>query len=133
MANEVLSAKDRTKKILEEKRKKDIKPVTGIFRWYESPGGTLRFPYGSEYKEDGIIHYVLEDEKSYTLPRMVAEHLNSRSIPVHKHRIDEKGKRHQDIGRMKQRMAFIPTDFMDIRTLNEIESGGKSPIVNVTR
>lgn len=132
MSSVNLSKKERIKKILEERRKKDLKPVTGIFRWYESPGGTLVFPF-LRYKEDGVIHYTLEDSKTYTVPMMIATHLNTRYRVVHKHRIDDNGKVHQEAGRKIHRTGFIPTDFMDISDINEMEAGSTNPILTVTR
>lgn len=62
-------------KKLEAQREKDNEHVTGVFRYIEHPGGTLRFRF-HKYEGDGFPQYELRDGQVYKLPRMVARHLN---------------------------------------------------------
>lgn len=62
-------------KKLDTQRERDQELITGVFRYIEHPGGTLRFRY-HKYQEDGFPQYELQDGKIYKLPRMVARHLN---------------------------------------------------------
>ncbi len=62
-------------KRLEAQREKDNEQVTGVFRYIEHPGGTLRFRF-HKYEGDGFPQYELRDGQIYKIPRMVARHLN---------------------------------------------------------
>jgi hypothetical protein len=56
-------------------RERDNKLVRGKFMFLECPGDVLRFAF-KKYKEDPLVFYELKDNTVYTLPRMVAKHLN---------------------------------------------------------
>jgi len=68
-------SKTESMKMIAAQREKDLELVTGVFRYLEYPGGTLRFNY-HKYEGDGNPKYVFEDGKVYRIPRMVARHIN---------------------------------------------------------
>jgi hypothetical protein len=98
----------------EQLKTEDHKMVEGIFRFFEVPGGLMSFSF-KKYKEDQIARYDFEDGRRYTIPLMVAKHLNSNcSYPVHAHRIEENGRSSQYINKMVRRCAFQSLEFMDV-------------------
>ena len=56
-------------------RDRDREKVSGVFRYYEVPGGVMDFVY-REYKEDKVERYTLKDGEIYSIPRGVVRHLN---------------------------------------------------------
>ena len=60
---------------LEAMRLKAREKVTGIFRFFEVPGGVLRFSY-LEFKGDKVEKYEMYDGETYSVPLGVARHLN---------------------------------------------------------
>jgi len=102
------------KKDLEWQRKKDSEKVRGIFKFYEVPGGTLKFPYRA-YKGDEIEMYEFIDEHIYEIPLGVAKHLNKNGwYPVNTYRLDDNNKRSMHIGKKVHRFGFQSLDFMDL-------------------
>jgi hypothetical protein len=61
---------------LEAMRLKAREKVSGIFRFYEVPGGSLRFSF-LQFKGDKVENYHLIDGQTYTIPLGVAVHLNN--------------------------------------------------------
>jgi|HubBroStandDraft_3_1064219.scaffolds.fasta_scaffold154182_2 hypothetical protein len=51
------------------------KPVRGIFKFHEVPGGVMEFVF-KEFKGQKIEKYTLADGEIYTIPKGVAIHLN---------------------------------------------------------
>lgn len=96
----------------EAERLRDRKPVKGIFRFHEVPGGTLNFSY-LKYKGDPIDKHELKDGEVYTLPLGVARHLRTSGwYPVHAHSMDDKGTASKRIGQKVKRYTFEPLDFI---------------------
>ena len=62
-------------KKLESMRARDNELVSGVFRYREHAGGTLRFRF-KKYARDAYRAYELKDGERYQLPRMVVRHLN---------------------------------------------------------
>lgn len=62
-------------KKLDAMHERDNEKVTGIFRYLEHQGGTLRFMF-KKYPQDELRKYELRDGERYKIPRMVARHLN---------------------------------------------------------
>jgi hypothetical protein len=60
---------------LKYQRDKMREKVTGIFRFFEVPGGGISFNY-REFKEDPIERFDMTDGETYTIPLGVARHLN---------------------------------------------------------
>lgn len=56
-------------------RDKMRQKVTGIFRFFEVPGGGISFNF-REFKGDEVQRYDLIDGETYTIPLGVARHLN---------------------------------------------------------
>lgn len=56
-------------------RDKMAQKVTGIFHFFEVPGGTLPFVF-REFKGEEILNYTMTDGETYTIPLGVARHLN---------------------------------------------------------
>lgn len=98
---------------LKIKAEEDGKMVRGFFRFYEVPGGSMKFSYRA-YKNDPIKTYELEDGKLYTIPMGVAKHLNNDCwYPVHALRKNEDGSNSRYVGKRVQRCGFQSTDFID--------------------
>lgn len=82
------TASESRKKMLEN-YERDQRPVKGIFKYPEVPGGTLKFTC-KLYPGDVQTH-TLTDGGIYELPLGVAKHLRRRGkIPIHEYyRVDE--------------------------------------------
>ena len=105
-------------------RDKMREKVTGIFRFFEVPGGHVMFNY-REFKEDPIERYDMVDGETYTIPLGVARHLNRNcSYPEYGYfnaeapmgtkaanPIDSKIMR---IAKSVRRMSFQSLEFIDI-------------------
>lgn len=63
-------------KKLEEQREKDHELVSGLFKFDEHKGGTLRFRF-KKYAKDNYSQWEFTDGKRYRIPRMIAVHLNT--------------------------------------------------------
>ena len=99
-------------------RDKDRELIKCRFRYYDCPGGELRFVF-KEYKEDPIEKYALMDNYIYTLPLGVIRHLNKKCFfVVHEYRDNEAGLPTQVIGKKIQRCEAIPLEFVDIEDLS---------------
>lgn len=57
-------------------QERDYELVSGIFRYLEHPGGTLRFRY-HKYPQDNNKQWELTDGCRYKLPRMIVRHINN--------------------------------------------------------
>lgn len=111
------------KQNLRYQRDKDREPVKGIFKFYEVPGGTMKFSY-KEYKADPVERFELTDGETYTLPLGVAKHLNKRgSYPVHAHAMDANGGPMLKIGQKKRRFGFQSLEFIDPEDFSTVDSG----------
>jgi hypothetical protein len=98
-------------------RAEERKPVKGIFKFYDVPGGLMEFNY-LKYKGDPIEKYSLVDGEVYTLPLGVARHLNKNgAYPVHSFTLAENGSVSSRIGRMVRRFAFQSLEFMELEDL----------------
>ena len=126
-------SKESVQKKMAEEYEKDHETYTGRFRYLERPGSTLSFRF-KKYKQDGFPEYHLTDGHTYTLPRMIVEHLNNK---VHYKRYQElKGAGGEDKiyaavndGRIKTnqtmhvvakepRCEFIPLEFVTGEKMN---------------
>lgn len=114
----------------EAMRKKDNEMVKGIFKFYEVPGGFCEFNF-RKYKGDPIIKYSMHDGKVYTVPRMVAKHLNSgTSYPEYEHIKGEPGTMNTYAIKTKiARTGFQSLEFMD----EEMQNEDDKKIVEVSR
>lgn len=98
-------------KLLQEEERK---PVKGIFRNFETPGGVMTFPYRA-YKGDPILKFELKDGQLATIPLGVARHLRHRlEYPVHGWRVNEANlATHTSVNKMVKRCTFEYIDFFD--------------------
>jgi hypothetical protein len=91
----------------------DKKPVTGRFRYNESPGQTLSFPY-RKYPKEPVKIWTFVDGEIYTIPRGIASHLQREGkYQVHEHCLDENGKPSIRIGHTVDRFNFETISFLD--------------------
>lgn len=124
----MLKEKNNTKinEELEKRRQEERQPVRGIFRYYELPSGMLEFNF-RKFPGDPVEKYRLFDGRIYTLPKMVAMHLNSGCwYPIHKEAIDENGNSIAIIGEKRFRVGFQSLEFVDVgefQQSNQIVSG----------
>jgi len=114
------------KKALKQKlkymRDKDREPVSGVFRFYEVPGGSVSFVFKA-YEGDPIEKFTLIDNETYRIPLGVAKHLNKNgSYPVHSYAVDKNGVPVMKIGQKVRRFGFQSLEFMDIE---DMEDGSK--------
>ena len=83
---------------LKRAKEKDHKLVKGIFRCYEPRGGSIKFSF-RKYKGDAVANYTLKDGEIYSLPLMVAKHLNQNCWwPRHSHVLDANGNPSVEVG-----------------------------------
>ena len=90
---------------------KDHKMVKGIFRCYEPRGGNISFSF-KKYAGDDLLEYSMKDGDIYTIPLMVAKHLNQNCwYPKHTHVLDSNGNASVDIGKKVNRCSFESLEF----------------------
>lgn len=97
-----------------KKRERDHKMVKGIFRFLESPGGTMQFAF-KKWAGDEVLHYSLTDGEIVEVPLMVAKHLNQNcQYPIHKYNAAplDKGGALAVVDIMRKRCTFESLDFM---------------------
>ena len=110
---------------LEAVMKKDLKVVRGMFKNHEIVGGSIKFIF-HRYKEVGTQKYEFRDGEIYSVPYMVAEHINTNcAYKVHEHYRNDENKVQMRIGSKVQRFSFVPLDFT--------EETGLSSVVTVER
>ena len=102
----------KAEELREKMRDEDSKPVTGIFKNIEVPGGDLEFTY-RKYKEDPYRSYRFEDGKEYTVPLGVAKHINQMTkVKRHSYLVNQEGKKISGVGSYRQRYQFLSKEFM---------------------
>lgn len=95
-------------------RERDNKTVKGIFRCYEPRGGSMTFSF-KKYKGDDVLKYTMVDGDIYTIPLMVAKHLNQNChYPRHSHVLDANGNPSVEVGKKVQRCSFESLEFQDL-------------------
>lgn len=100
---------------LADERAKDHEQVRGIFRFHEVPGGVMTFPF-RKYKGDEIMSFTMRDGEIYTIPLMVAKHLNKNCwYPVHDYQMDDMGRFANEyrIDKKIRRVSFQSLEFVD--------------------
>ena len=103
---------------LAKQRDKDRELVKGRFKYYDCPGGEMKFSFKA-YKGDPVAKYELIDGQVYSIPIGVARHLNKNCFyTIHKYAVDSDGKAAQSIGQKIQRCEFVPLEFVDIEDLS---------------
>ncbi|MFI5332567.1 MAG: hypothetical protein ACHQVS_00530 [Candidatus Babeliales bacterium] len=104
---------------LKQLREKHAKPVRGIFRYHECPGGLMKFSF-MEFKEDGVKDYALQDGEVYTIPLGVALHLNKNvAYPEYDYfKTEDKMKNTFQVARKVRRVSFQSLEFIDEEEFN---------------
>lgn len=83
--------KEQLFKEIRRQRDRDSELVTGIFKNFETPGGTIEFMY-KMYPQQENCYYILTDGERYKLPRGVWAHLSQNCFYLeHKHLPGEAG------------------------------------------
>lgn len=115
---------------LEYMRKKDNEMVKGIFKFYEVPGGSVSFCF-RKYKGDPILKYTMLDGQIYTVPRMVAKHLNNNCwYPEYDYIKGEPGTQNMyGVKNKVHRMGFQSLEFID----DDMQNEGEQKIIEVTK
>jgi hypothetical protein len=111
-----------TKKQMADERAKDHEMVRGIFRFHEVPGGSANVVY-RKYKDDEIWQMAMKDGEVYSIPLMVARHLNKNCwYPEHDHGVDEMGRlNHQfRVSKKIRRMSFQSLEFIDTEDITPV-------------
>ena len=118
------SSSVRLKKLMET----ESKPVTGVFRFNECPGGSTTIPL-KKFPGQARVDYSFQDGETYTVPLWVARHLNgydacagelkgktnSVGYPIHENSIDRvTGQPLIQVGQYRRRMAFESSEFMTV-------------------
>lgn len=116
---------------LSYQRDKMREKVTGIFHFYEVPGGGISFNF-REFKGDDIQRYDLVDGETYTIPLGVAKHLNKNgAYPEYGYFQAEGGfkqsstpadSRVMRIAKKIRRFGFQSLEFVDIDDLPSAQS-----------
>lgn len=92
---------------------KDHEIVKGKFIYHEVPGGEVGFPF-KKYRTDKIETYKMKDGEVYSVPRMVAKHLNTNcSYPAWNYKSDDQGRPVMSIAENVRRCSFQSLDFID--------------------
>lgn len=113
-----IKKEDEKKKKLKYQYDRDHEIVTGLFRNYEVPGGSLSFSY-KKWKKDPVEKYTMIDGEKYKIPRMIAEHLNTNiAYPVHEFNMSTQGAPSMRVGRMVRRCGFQSLEFTGIPSLD---------------
>lgn len=115
MNTQILEKTRNTRKISVEEmrrmREKDNKMVKGIFRCFEPREGSMTFSF-RKYKGDKLEKYTMIDGETYTIPLMVAQHLNKNCwYPKHCHVLDLNGNASVEVGKKVQRCSFESLEF----------------------
>lgn len=96
-------------KLYEEEKK----PVRGKFIFHELPGGKLDFMF-RKYRDDQLTKYEMSDGQVYTIPLMVARHLNTNcSYPSYSYKSDENGRPKVSIAEKIRRCSFQSLEFVE--------------------
>lgn len=111
------------RKSLKYMRDQDREMVTGIFHFYEVPGGVMKFCVRL-YREDPIERFELHDGEKCTIPLGVAKHLNKNGrYPIHARAVDKNGKSIYKISERKRRFGFQSLEFIDPEDFSTVDSG----------
>jgi hypothetical protein len=111
-----------TKKEMAEMRAKDHEMVRGIFRFHEVPGGSMNVVF-RKYKDDEIWQMPMKDGEVYSIPLMVAKHLNKNCwYPIHEYDQDEMGRHNNQyrIEKKVRRCSFQSLEFIDTEDITPV-------------
>lgn len=93
---------------------RDHKMVKGIFRFHELPKGEMSFPFKKHFG-DQVEKYHMKDGEVYTVPYMVARHLNTNcAYPTYEYKNDETGRPVTTYAEQVRRCSFQSLEFSGI-------------------
>ena len=99
-------------------KEKHRKPVRGIFKFYESPGGTLSFSF-RQYEANPETYSFVHDQV-YTIPLGVAIHLNKNGwYPLYAYGQDAEFRSTVKVGKKIRRFGFQSLEFSEDPDLME--------------
>lgn len=122
-ADKKKAAQERLRKIQQE----ESRPVKGVFKSYECPGGCVKFSV-KKFPGEQTKTYTFLDGHEYEVPLWVARHLNgidatatelkgkvnSCAYPIHQYHIDpQTGQSSIEVGTVRRRYGFQSMDFME--------------------
>jgi hypothetical protein len=117
ISNDPKIANKSNRMTLKMQRERDREPVKGVFKYFENPGGVVKFSI-KLHKDDQVETWELVDGGIYTLPRGVATHLNKNTFyPEYEQSREAKeivGIPELKIKKKIFRMGFFPLDFVDV-------------------
>lgn len=88
---------------------RDLRPITGIFKNYETPNEPLTFCKRKYLEEGKIGKYTWRDGERVTCPYYVAQEIaEGAAIEVHERYIDTNGKTELRVGSVIKRYDFFP-------------------------
>lgn len=138
--------KEELRKKIENMRARDAEMVSGIFKNYESPGGTLSFRI-KLYPDDPFDAYELRDGERYSIPRGVARHINNGCyFKKYQHAVRPDGRRddmiqafhdgrldakNMQFARKEHRFAFNPLDYMTDDDLDMLQTPRGKELIEV--
>lgn len=100
-----------TSKMKEAMRKKDNRMVEGIFRCFETRGGSVTFSF-KKHAGDEVVQYTMVDGETYTIPIMVAKHLTHNCCySQHAYELDANGNSIIGSGKKIHRYSFESLEF----------------------
>lgn len=110
-----MSSNQNLKTKLDQQKKRDRELVKGVFKNFEAPGAPLRFSF-KKYKDDQVQSYEFYDNHIYTIPRMVAMHLNNNCwYPEYEYlKGEDKTKDIYGVKKKVKRYGFQSLEFMDL-------------------
>jgi|GEM_PF-4940403 hypothetical protein len=104
------NSNEAVKKRIDYKKFKDNEKITGVFRNLEEQGGGVRFCL-KLYPGDDLEWYDMVDGHTYTVPRMVGDHLNKDCwIDIYGHGKNSEGLNVQQVTGKRHRYAFDSPD-----------------------
>lgn len=128
------AVKPKTKPNVNFLREDHEKPVRGVFKFHEVPGGVLEFVF-KEFKGQKPEKYTLVDGEIYTIPKGVAIHLNKNGwFPIHNFVPGDNSVQTgvavqgfannsvQKVTKKEHRFAFNSLEFMDIEDMPDASS-----------
>lgn len=120
---------------VEYMRKKDNELVTGVFQFHECQGGMLEFAF-HKYKGDPVEIYRLYDGQTYTIPRMVANHINKTCrVPVHSYLPGEPGVYTGFAGNMEAKVTSwkARASFNTLELIDDYDAGNDTTLAVVEK
>ena len=110
-----------TEKEMKWEADRDMEMVSGVFKYHENPGDTMKFWFRAHAGQE-IEKYELKDGEVCKIPLAVARHLNKNCwYSVDQHVIDKQtGLPSIEVGKKIRRCSFYPFGYVDLDDLSEV-------------